>query len=96
MQVAVALHNQGELDKAEFIYREILAVDPNNFYALRFLGCLCRLKEEYFEGVELLKQAASLRPEDKDVFLNLGNILADAGRHAEALTALRRCIALFP
>ena len=33
-----------ELDQAEAIYRKVLSVDANNFYALRFLGCLCRLK----------------------------------------------------
>ena len=40
LQEAVALHNQGELDQAEAIYRQVLAVDADNFYALRFFGCL--------------------------------------------------------
>ena len=44
LQAAVVLHNQGELDQAEAIYRQVLVVDENNFYALRFLGCLCRLR----------------------------------------------------
>ena len=34
LQGAVALHNQGELDKAEEICRKVLAVDANNFMHL--------------------------------------------------------------
>ena len=40
LQAAVALHNQGELDQAEDIYRQVLTVDANNFYALNFLGSI--------------------------------------------------------
>ena len=45
--VAVALHNQGELDQAEAIYRNVLAVDANNFYALNFCGCILRSRGYY-------------------------------------------------
>ena len=45
LQGAVALHNQGELDKAEEICRKVLAVDANNFYALNFSGCIQRAKK---------------------------------------------------
>jgi len=31
LQAAVALHNQGELDQAEVIYRGVLDVDADNF-----------------------------------------------------------------
>ena len=34
LQYAVALHNPGELDQAEEIYWQVLAVDKHNFYAL--------------------------------------------------------------
>ena len=60
LQDAVALHNEGELDQAEAIYRQILAVDNSNFYALNFLGCLCRLRGLYSEGIELLKKAVAI------------------------------------
>ena len=56
LQSAAALHNKGELDQAEAIYRKVLSVDANNFYALRFLGCLCRLKGAYVEGIDVLQQ----------------------------------------
>ena len=40
LQGAVALQNQGKIDQAEIIYRDVLAVDPDNFYALNFCGSL--------------------------------------------------------
>ena len=53
LQKAVALHNRGELDRAEAIYTEVLSVDENNFYALRFLGCICRAKGMFQDGMIL-------------------------------------------
>ena len=94
LQAAVALHNQGELDQAEVIYRSVLAVDDNNFYALRFLGCLCRMKGLYIEGIKLLRKAVSLRPSDADCLCNLGNTLADSGSHQEAILVLEDCLGL--
>ena len=59
LQAAVALHNQGELDQAEVIYRDVLSEDADNFYAMKFLGCLCRLRGNYIEGIDLLQKAAA-------------------------------------
>ena len=94
LQAAVVLHNQGDFDQAEVIYRQILSADENNFYALRFLGCLCRLKGFYREGIDLLNKAVSLRPSDADCLFNLGNILSDSGSHQEAVSVLEGCLLL--
>ena len=95
LQEAVELHNRGELDHAESIYRDVLAFDPNNFFALRYLGCLYRLKENYVEGIALLRKAVSLRPTDVDCLFNLGNILGASGFHQhEAISVFQSCLAL--
>ena len=95
LQEAVELHNRGELDHAESIYRDVLAFDPNNFFALRYLGCLYRLKENYVEGIALLRKAVSLHPTDVDCLFNLGNILGASGFHQhEAISVFQSCLAL--
>ena len=94
LQAAVALHNKGELDQAELIYRNVLAVEADNFHALRFLGCLCRLKGAYVEGIDLLRKAVSLRPSDVDCIYNLGNILSESGSHQQAISVLESCLVL--
>ena len=94
LQAAVALHNQGELDQAEVIYRGVLAVDANNFYALRFLGCLCRIKGSFDEGISLLRKAVDQRPNDKDALYNLANLYMDSWNHSKAVEFFERCLAI--
>ena len=94
LQVAVALHNQGALDQAEDIYRQILAVDTNNFYALNFCGCICREKKRFDEGIVLLSNAASVQPGNPDVVYNLGNIFKDAERWEEAISCYEKTLGL--
>ena len=94
LQAAVELHNQGELDQAEVIYRNVLSVDPNNFYALNFCGCICREKRSFDEGIDLLSRAATLQPGDADVIYNLGNVLKDAERWDEAMSCYEKSLGL--
>ena len=94
LQAAVALHNQGELDQAEAIYRNILTVDMNNFYALNFYGCICRERKRFDEGIDLLSRATSLQPGNPDAFYNLGNVLKDAERWNEAISCYEKTLGL--
>ncbi|MEC7737918.1 MAG: tetratricopeptide repeat protein [Cyanobacteriota bacterium] len=94
LQAAVELHNQGEHDQAEVIYRNVLSVDPNNFYALNFCGCICREKRSFDEGIDLLSRAATLQPGDADVIYNLGNVLKDAERWDEAMSCYEKSLGL--
>ena len=73
LQSAVVLHQQGDLDQAEAMYREVLAFDENNFYSLRFLGSLLSAKGECEDGIALLRQAISIRDADLDCWFSLGN-----------------------
>ena len=86
LQVAVALHNQGDLDQAESIYRSVLECDKDNFYALNFLGCILRERKQFDEGIRFLHAAASLMPRNPNVFYNLGNIYKDAQTWDEAIS----------
>ena len=86
LQAAVVLHNQGELDHAEAIYRKVLAVDANNFYALNFCGCVLRSKGQLEDACLLLQRAVSISPGEIGAQYNLGNVFRDLTRHAEALS----------
>ena len=94
LQAAVALHNQGELDQAEAIYRSVLAVDANNFYALNFCGCICREKKNFEEGIDLLSRATTLQPGNPDAIYNLGNVFKDSERWGEAISCYERTLGL--
>ncbi|WP_250397870.1 tetratricopeptide repeat protein [Synechococcus sp. MU1651] len=94
LQAAVALHNQGELDQAEVIYRSVLAVDANNFYALNFCGCICREKKSFDEAIDLLSKAIFLQPGNPDAAYNLGNVFKDAERWDEAIPCYEKTLGL--
>ena len=94
LQAAVALHNQGELDKAEEIYRLVLDVDVNNFYALNFCGCIQREKKRFDEGIDFLSRAVSLQPGNPDAVYNLGNVFKDAERWNEAISCYEKALGL--
>ena len=94
LQAAVALHNQGELDQAEAIYRGVLSVDADNFYALNFCGCICRERKRFEEGIDLLSKASSLQPGNPDAVYNLGNVFKDAERWDEAISCYEKTLGL--
>lgn len=94
MQEAVVLHNQGELDQAEAIYRKVLAFDADNFYALNFCGCICREKKRFDEGLDLLSKAVSLQPSHPDAVYNLGNLFKDNEHWDEAILCYEKALCL--
>ncbi|WP_197463325.1 tetratricopeptide repeat protein [Prochlorococcus sp. MIT 1306] len=96
LQAAVSFHNQGELDKAEAIYRDVLAVDAKNFYALNFLGCILRSKEMLDEARNLLAAAVIVKPGDIGAQFNLGNVLRDMESWDEALACYQIALKLNP
>ena len=89
LQTAVALQNQGELDESEKIYREVLAMDENNFYALRFLGCLQSYKGCYRSAILLLRQAVTISSNNSECWFNLGNAYKADFQFQEAIVAYR-------
>ena len=59
---AIALTNQGRLQEAEEIYRQLILVDPGNHIAHANLAALCGMQGRFEELIELLKTALKLRP----------------------------------
>lgn len=91
---AFSLQQQGDFATAETIYREILAVDPDHFYATHFLGIIAAQTGHFESAAELISRAIALNPDDVDAHSNLGNVLQDLGRLDEALLSYERAIAL--
>ena len=89
IQSAVVFHNQGELDRADEIYREVLAEDPDNFYALRFLGCLQSARGLSQSAIMLLEKATSILPNDSECWFNLGNAYKGASQFEQAIISYR-------
>jgi tetratricopeptide (TPR) repeat protein len=94
LREAVELQQNGALDEAETVYREILALRPRHFDALQLLGALALQAGRYEEGVALLMRALEIDVRQAPVHSNLAFALNALGRHEAALAAANRALAL--
>ena len=58
---AFSLHEQGKLDEAESIYKELLSQAPNDINVLNLYGMLCIATKNYNKAIELLSSAVVLK-----------------------------------
>lgn len=91
---AIQLHQQGQLADAEQLYRQILAVAPNNPSALHLLGLIQRQSGRLDEAERLVRASVAAHPGYAEAHNNLGNILRDEGRAEEAVACHRAALAL--
>ncbi len=75
---------------------EILKVAPGHPHAQLILGAALRIAGQTQAALELLEPLAREQPRAAAVHLELGAALGEAGRGPEAITALRRAVALKP
>ena len=64
---ASQFHQAGQLDKAEPIYRELLAASPNHPVLLARLAILLQQKGQPYEAIEMMAQAIELAPDEHEL-----------------------------
>ena len=95
-QAALASHQSGDLPRAEQLYRQILAVAPDQPEVLHLLGVLANQSGRPDVAVQYLSRAVNLQPGVAPMHSNLGVALMALGRSVEGQTKLRRAIELDP
>lgn len=93
---AVRLHQGGQLDKADAIYREILAVDPDHASALNLLGVVSLQRHDYEAARRFLERAVHLEPDQVEFQVHLGEVYRVRGEHEDALGRYQAAIRLQP
>lgn len=96
LQQAVALHQQGELGRAQALYDAVLRTEPLNFDALHLSGVLARQLGEPERGLAMIDGALAIDSRRAIAHCNRGVALQDLGRHDEALASFERALALQP
>ena len=96
LDLAIALHQQGDLDEAHRLYRALLAIDPHQADALGLLGVVASQRGRHDEATDLLRRAASEAPTSVVIQTNLARALAAAGCPADAIAAYRVALDLAP
>lgn len=92
----LALHKIGRLDEAIDLYTQVLAIDPDQPYALHLLGEIAHRAGKNERAVELIGRAVRLLPHLAEAHNNLGAAYQALGRLGEAEASYRRAIELKP
>ncbi|MDQ1302639.1 MAG: tetratricopeptide repeat protein [Pseudomonadota bacterium] len=94
LQQAVRLHQQGQLDAAEAIYRKILRADPVSHRALNLIGLAGFQRGNFEAALGHLSRAATLAPKTAKYHYDLGVVTQTHGALAESVTHYQRALAL--
>jgi tetratricopeptide (TPR) repeat protein len=85
-------HQTGQLQEAESIYRQILALKPNDPDALHLLGVLAQQCGHSQAAVDLIQKSLAVTPANSAALTNLGEALRVLGRHDQAIAALQKSL----
>ena len=95
-ELALRYHHAGQLEQAEALYRQVLAVQPDSPDALHALGIVTGQRGRLDEAIDLMRRAIASRPDFPDALINLGGIYKAVGRVEEAIGCYRHAMALRP
>jgi tetratricopeptide (TPR) repeat protein len=89
-------HQAGQVQEAEWRYRQILQGVPANPNVWYLLGTACQMQGKLDEALTCYQEALRFRPEFVQVLTNLGVIYKLQGRAAEAVACYRKALAINP
>ncbi|MBQ7633070.1 MAG: tetratricopeptide repeat protein [Alphaproteobacteria bacterium] len=95
-QKAVELQQNGALNEAEQIYRQILETAPNNADVLNLLGLIAQTRGIHNEAVGYFYKAIENAPQHWPIFFNLAVSLGALGKFLEATEAYQKVLSLKP
>ena len=90
---AIEKHQEGHIEEAAKIYREILSSSPDHVDALHFLGVAEHQLGQSERALDHINRALEQMPEHPDALNNRGNILKRLGRLEEAEADYRHALA---
>jgi tetratricopeptide (TPR) repeat protein len=93
---ALRHHHAGQLQSAEQIYRQILAVHPTHAQTQNELGNVLWMQGKFKAAFDCYQQSAALNPEYAEVHVNLANALLFQGNLDQAQSHCRRALQLKP
>jgi len=93
-QKAVELQQNGALNEAEQIYRQILETAPQNADVLNLLGLIAQAKGIHNEAVNYFYKAVENAPKHFPIYFNLAISLGALGRYVEAIEAYNKVLEL--
>lgn len=96
LQEGLALHNEGKIDEARFIYEQILERQSNHFNALQLLATTYAQQENFEIALGYFEIALLINNTNAAVFNNKGNVLKELKRFDEALHSYDQALSIKP
>ncbi|HET9579673.1 MAG TPA: tetratricopeptide repeat protein [Usitatibacter sp.] len=93
---ALQLHQQGRIDDAQRLYRQVLAADTGNAIATHYLGMVAWQHGDAREAERLMRESLQRDASIPDFHNNLGLLLRDTRRTDEALACFSRTLEADP
>lgn len=93
---ALKLHQNGEIQQAEELYRQVLAHNPHHADALHLLGVAALQRGVAAESESLIRRAIAISPQSALYHGNLGRALLVQGKFAESEASSLRALSLRP
>ena len=87
---------QGQLEQARSLCRDVVRTDPAHADAWHLLGFIALQRGETVEAIELIGRSVNINPRQPAAYLNLANALLRQGEFARALDSCDRALALRP
>lgn len=96
LKEAMRQHQEGLLEEAEILYRQVLEKAPENVDALHYLGVLLHQQGDSQTAAKFIRKAVNRNPGYVDAHKNLGNVLQESGKLESAERCYRKAIELQP
>lgn len=71
----MALVDTGNYQQADQILDRALQINPNDFDSINNKGCMLNVLERHAEAIPWFDKAASIRPDDHEVYKEKGDAL---------------------
>lgn len=89
---AVEHHQQGDLDQAEALYKEVLAETPDMADANYLLGTLYYHREDFDNAITFIQKAIDKKPDNPVYYNNLGAVYKAIEEYEDAEKQFRQAI----
>ncbi|MEW6585447.1 MAG: tetratricopeptide repeat protein [Nitrospirota bacterium] len=96
LRSAFQYFQEGNLDQAESVCRDILVHEPDYSDVLHLLGIILCQKRNYESAVEYMGKSLKSDPDNASAYYNLGTAFRELGQIEEAVESFKKSIALDP
>jgi len=95
-QVASQCHQNGDLNRAETIYHQILEIQPENADAYHLLGLVSYQRSHFTDAIRFICQATAIDPLESTYLYSLGSTYSVVKKFEDAIRCYKKVLGTHP